>query len=174
MAWSCTSTAKRLVERTLPNGALTKNTEATSHEFNERPFLRTFTPLTAPLVEGRNLVAIRLHNQALDSSDAVLDVVARVEIDLTERPEFVRGADCDGAPALDIGDPVYLLRFQFGGFYPAPRCMSACDANDDGMLDLSDAVYKLNYLFQGGDPFPVPYPTRGEDTTPDDLGCEAG
>ena len=157
----------------LPNGALTKDTKATSHEFEDRPFVRTFNDVsTTTLVSGRNLVAVRLHNEMLNSSDAVLEIGVRVDIDLTDRPEFVRGADCDGAPALDIGDPVYLLRFQFGGFYPAPRCMSACDANDDGMLDLSDAVYKLNYLFQGGDPFPAPYPTRGEDRTSDDLGCE--
>lgn len=156
----------------LPNGPLKVDTPATDHEFTDRSFSRSFTDVSAtPLVEGRNLVAVRIHNNTLKSSDAVLDLGVRLEIDITERPTFVRGSDCDGAPALDIGDPVYLLRSQFGGLYPEPKCMSSCDCNDDGRLDLSDAVYALNYLFQNGDPFPAPYPAKGEDRTPDDLTC---
>lgn len=53
-------------------------------------------------------------------------------------------------------------------------CQDAADANDSGDLDLSDAVTTLGCLFLGSPPtLPVPYPSRGPDPTPDELGCDS-
>ncbi len=96
------------------------------------------------------------------------------------RPKFVRGlcrhpdSQLDGA-VLNIGDPIYLLRYKFLGAYPEPGCLKGCDADDSGVVDLSDAIYILRYLFQGsGQPPKVPFPALGEDTVPDGLTCTKG
>ncbi|MGH2628688.1 MAG: hypothetical protein ACRDHY_18785, partial [Anaerolineales bacterium] len=83
-------------------------------------------------------------------------------------------ANLDGA-RLDIGDPIYLLRWNFGGLYPEPGCLKSCDANDDGKLEVADAVYILSYLFTANRPAPKdPFSTLDIDPTPDALTCVTG
>ncbi len=96
------------------------------------------------------------------------------------KPKFVRGlcrhpdANLDGG-VLNIGDPIYLLRYKFLGAYPEPGCLKGCDADDTGAVDLTDAIYVLNYLFKGsGQPPKAPFPALGEDTVPDGLTCTKG
>ncbi len=90
--------------------------------------------------------------------------------DGTPRRRFLRG-DADGNGRRDIGDPIHALRAMFQRGHM--ECPDAADANDDGVVDVSDAVTLLRHLFQnrGGDDLPVPFRNRGEDPTPDGLGC---
>lgn len=96
------------------------------------------------------------------------------------KPKFVRGfcrhpdAQLDGA-RLHIGDPIYLLRYKFGGLYPEPGCLKGCDANDNGTVDVTDAIFLLQYLFLGSRVPPrAPFPALGEDGTIDTLTCVKG
>jgi hypothetical protein len=95
------------------------------------------------------------------------------------KPKFIRGlcrhpgSDIVTA-SIDIGDPVYLLRWKFIGAYPEPGCLKGCDANDDGAVDINDAVYLLGYLFQGKAAPKPPFPTIGEDPTNDQVTCVEG
>lgn len=61
--------------------------------------------------------------------------------------------DCNGDGAFDIGDPVRLATYLFGGGV-VPECPNACDTNGDGANDLGDVVYSLFALFTAG-PAPV-------------------
>ena len=97
------------------------------------------------------------------------------------KPKFIRGFCRHPGESgwtglgLDIGDAIYLLRWQFGGFYPEPGCVKACDSNDDGQTNLTDAIYILDYLFKrNGKPPVAPFPALGEDGTADALTCENG
>jgi hypothetical protein len=84
-------------------------------------------------------------------------------------PLFIRGdANADGS--TDLGDPVFILNWQFRGG-ATPDCLDAADVNDDGMTDISDAIWSLSYQFLGGPPPPAPFPSCGPDPTPDTLGC---
>jgi hypothetical protein len=87
-------------------------------------------------------------------------------------PVFARGdANADGG--LDLGDPVFILNWQFRGG-PTPTCLDAADSNDDERNDLSDAIWTLRFLFSGGSPPPPPYPGCGLDpTSPPLLDCAA-
>jgi len=56
-----------------------------------------------------------------------------------------------------------------------PKCLEACDANDDGRVDLADALTILKYLFKFGADLAEPFNTSpGVDPTPDHLGCDSG
>ena len=92
-----------------------------------------------------------------------------LRIEVVESREFVRG-DANFDQRIDISDAVTLLRSKFLGDATV-HCDDAGDSNDDGILDISDAVYIFNYLFIGGASPPPPFPTRGSDSTPDDLRC---
>ena len=82
--------------------------------------------------------------------------------------EFVRGdANADGR--LSIADVKQLLSFTFSG--PAPPCLDATDADDNGNSDLADVVVVLQALFTGEREIPLPFPEIGPDPTPDDLDC---
>ncbi|HAK97315.1 MAG TPA: hypothetical protein DCM87_20580 [Planctomycetes bacterium] len=83
-------------------------------------------------------------------------------------PGFIRG-DANGDGVVDLSDPVMILLCLFAG--RATDCEDALDANDGGRVDIADAVYVLSYLFARGAAMPAPFPARGEDTTPDALGC---
>lgn len=85
-------------------------------------------------------------------------------------PIFIRG-DVNADGNVDIGDPVAVLGYLFGGS-PAPPCLDAGDVNDDGTVNVADAVYDLTYLFSmGAAPLP-PFPTPGPDPTLDAVGCD--
>ena len=105
---------------------------------------------------------------------------------------FYRG-DCNssqlpGGMAVDIGDPASLINYLFGTGTRrfSPRCLDACDANDDGHVNIADVIFLLNYLFRMG-PFPPPpgpgfsvergtfaAQPPGTDPTLDGLGCAFG
>ncbi len=98
-------------------------------------------------------------------------------------PQFVRGlcrhpaADLAALRGTDlnIGDVIYLLRYKFGGLYPEPGCLKACDADDNGLINETDAIYLLNYLFRGSNLAPkAPFPELATDPTPDALTCVKG
>src|SRR5262245_462878 len=98
-------------------------------------------------------------------------------------PKFVRGlcrhpsADLAALTGTDlnVGDAIYLLQYKFGGLYPEPACLKACDADDNGQINETDAIYILNYLFDGtNQPPKQPFPALDTDPTPDALSCVKG
>ncbi|MBI4602172.1 MAG: VCBS repeat-containing protein [Planctomycetes bacterium] len=113
---------------------------------------------------------------ALDA--AVAAVVSKAVVVLWGNPAasgrrtFVR-ADRDLDGAINITDVIVTLNGLFRGG-EQPPCADAADADDNGEVNLSDAVYSLNFQFLGGPEPPPPYPSAGEDPTPDELGCEGG
>ncbi|HAK95208.1 MAG TPA: hypothetical protein DCM87_09450 [Planctomycetes bacterium] len=83
-------------------------------------------------------------------------------------PVFLRG-DVNEDRAVNVSDATRVLRYIFEG--RAVPCEDAADVDDDGKVGIEDAVRLLAYLFTGGAPPPPPFPARGEDPTPDGLGC---
>ena len=82
---------------------------------------------------------------------------------------FIRGdANYDGK--INISDPVSILNALFVNNSQF-ICWDAADANDDGSANITDAIYILKFLFQGGPPPLAPFPTIGDDPTPDNLFC---
>ncbi len=80
--------------------------------------------------------------------------------------------DANGDAKVDIAGAVWVVSELFArGEMSA--CADATDCNDDGRIDLSDALYAVAYRFQGGPSPPPPYPECGEDTTEDNLSCDA-
>lgn len=81
-----------------------------------------------------------------------------------------RPGDMNADGAVDISDPIAILRALFAGEVALP-CGGdeigsggnrvVADSNGDGRVDLSDSVHLLLWLFQGGAP-----PTLGTDCTP--------
>ncbi len=124
------------------------------------------------VVEGRNVIAVSVHNVAIDSSDLSFDPVV-YEIGRASGsgcgPLFRRG-DSNTDSTLNIADAVFTLMYLFASG-PAPACEDAADANDDGPVDLADSVYILQNLFANGPAIPPPYPGCGIDPTIDDLDC---
>ena len=158
------------------NAEVTSQTLPTSHEYTDPPFNKVINDAEVldSLRAGTNILAVQIHNTTVGSSDLFFRGLFRAtEIEKPD-PIFIRGPQCDGSDALDLGDPIYLLRWKFGGSYPEPSCLKACDMNDDGDIDQSDAIYALQYLFVGGAPFPAPYPEEGTDPTVDELSCVSG
>ena len=154
----------------LPAGELAFDTAATSHESTNSPLVLD-SPEILNLVSERNVLAVEIHNTTIGSSDAVLQPIITALVSERRTSRFVRGADCDATPTLNISDPIRLLRWTFLGS-TAPDCTKACDLNDDGQVDASDAVFALRYLFLHGTPPPPPFPQEEEDPTEDDLVCD--
>jgi hypothetical protein len=99
-------------------------------------------------------------------------VIYRIRSLLPPPALFIRG-DSNGDGGVDLSDPVATLAYLFLGESGLP-CLDAADANDDGAIDVSDAVAVLLALFAGGRELPPPGSVRGEDPTPDALGCAFG
>ncbi len=160
----------------MPAGAVTKDTFASgNHDYTSSTFSQNVSAAgLAAVVAGTNVLAVEMHNTSLNSSDLVF--IPQLTGFFTPPPQaqFSRGSGCDGSPDLDLGDPIYLLRWRFGGLYPEPGCVKACDMNDDGQVDVTDAVYCLEYLFAGGPAIMPPYPDKGPDPTDDQLTCATG
>lgn len=57
--------------------------------------------------------------------------------------------DFDASGAIDIGDPVAIISYIFGGG-AAPANLQIGDADCSGSVDISDAVYIVAYIFNGG------------------------
>lgn len=126
------------------------------------------------LNEGRNVLAVSVHNAALDSSDLSFDPVlfddGRANV-VSCDTSFRRGdADADGL--TNVTDAVVVLTYLFIGG-AAPGCLDACDANDTGTIDLTDGVYLLGFLFLGGPPPPEPFASCGPDPTGDTWSCRS-
>ncbi|MEC7776511.1 MAG: dockerin type I repeat-containing protein, partial [Planctomycetota bacterium] len=83
---------------------------------------------------------------------------------------FIRG-DVNEDKVIDISDSVAVISYLFLGEV-RPYCMDSADANDDGSVDISDTLRILSHLFNGGGPLPQPFPSRGFDSTVDDLFCD--
>lgn len=82
---------------------------------------------------------------------------------------FIRG-DANDNGELDIGDAIYTLYYLYLG--GPGGCSDRLDADDSGEVDMSDPLRTLYFLFIGGTPPPEPpYPEKGQDLTPDKLGC---
>ena len=87
----------------------------------------------------------------------------------SNKTQFKRG-DSNGDGSVDISDPIFTLLYLFAN-RTQPKCLDALDANDDGSIDISDPQYLLNFLFKAGPAPRPPYPTLGNDPTPDTLTC---
>ena len=90
------------------------------------------------------------------------------------RDNFFIRSDVNQDGSENIGDPVGLLNYLFGG--GAMACLDAVDVNDDSTVDLSDVVYSLNAIFGipvGGTVPVVPSPNGvcGPDPTADAVSC---
>ncbi|MEM7167356.1 MAG: hypothetical protein AAF581_17980 [Planctomycetota bacterium] len=85
-------------------------------------------------------------------------------------PQFVRG-DNNGDGMLDLSDPILTLGYLFLG--ATTTCLVAMDVNDSGGVNTADAVYHLTFLFLAGAIPPAPFPSCGDDLTPDTLTCDA-
>jgi len=105
---------------------------------------------------------------ALAFQTASPDARSREEVDAEPSREFIRG-DANDDSAVDLSDAVSALGTLFLG-NDEPACLAAADSNDDGGFDIGDPIYLLNFLFRGGGAPPAPFPTPGEDPTPD-LPC---
>ncbi len=88
----------------------------------------------------------------------------------TDRYLFLRG-DADQNFVLSIEDAYTLLGYLFLHSPEKLDCEAAGDWNDDGQVDISDALSVIFYFFGGWDPPQKPYPSCGEDPTPD-LPCD--
>jgi hypothetical protein len=113
----------------------------------------------------------------------VSNVVFSGQIIVVAEAKFVRG-DCNfssidhiastGKSAVDIADPAAVISYLFQAEYYkfTPKCLDACDANDDGRVDLADALAILRYLFKFGAALPEPFNSSpGVDPTADHLDC---
>ena len=84
---------------------------------------------------------------------------------------FIRG-DADGDWKLNVSDAIAILLHLFAG--GTLSCEDPADVDDNGSVELTDAVALLGFLFQhGAEPAP-PFPTPGNDTTPDSSPCGDG
>ena len=85
-----------------------------------------------------------------------------------DRARFLRG-DVDADGHLTVRDPIVLVEalFRRGPL----GCRKSADADDDGRVNLVDAIAVVTQLFGQRQPLPVPFPTCGEDPTPDALDC---
>jgi hypothetical protein len=84
---------------------------------------------------------------------------------------FLRG-DANGDRALDITDPVWILRCLFldGN---CGNCRDASDADDSGEVTITDPIQLLTWRFLNGPPPAAPFPGCGLDPSGDQLGgCE--
>jgi hypothetical protein len=100
---------------------------------------------------------------------------AEQTVEVTEaEPVFHRG-DADANGALDLADPIFVLRHLFLDG-PAPTCLDAADSNADEMINIADPVHTLWFLFLGGPAPDLPGPPGspcGPDQDGADLDCEA-
>ena len=102
-----------------------------------------------------------------------------VTVEVVAGESFVRG-NANNSPinaalpdpteaSVTIADAIFVLTDLFGQG-PAPACLDAADANDDGRYDIVDAVTVLQLLFDNPLVFiPEPHTNMGLDE--DGLGC---
>ncbi len=83
---------------------------------------------------------------------------------------FLR-ADANNDAKVDIADPIFTINWLIRNG-PAPACAASADSNDDGKTDISDPLYTIAYRFMAGPVPAAPFPSCGEDSTPDGLACD--
>jgi hypothetical protein len=100
--------------------------------------------------------------------------IAGTPVSIAAGGVFTRG-NANGDASFDISDPIFALRWLFGGG-AKPPCLAAGNANGDGTVDVADASFLLNFLFLSGPAPAAPYPACGAGTSEADrrLGCETG
>ncbi|MGE3165435.1 MAG: hypothetical protein AB7O52_11060 [Planctomycetota bacterium] len=114
----------------------------------------SWLPLGTPPVN--NVVVV---GGATYAPDLVTGTITLIPASSASSP-FSRGdANQDGQK--DVGDPIYMLGFLFGGSGEDPECQSACDCNADELIDIADPIYMMTYLFAGGPPPSAPHPSCG-------------
>jgi hypothetical protein len=151
----------------MPAGEVTFSTWAADTTGDEDAF-RTQEIDPGVLVAGTNVAAVEVHQANQTSSDLSFEFEL-LGVPLPPPLEgFVRG-DANADYRVDISDAVQILQLLFNGI--ATDCEDALDSNDDGTLNIADAIAVLSFLFSEGPAIPLPYPSPGEDPTPDDLGC---
>ncbi|MCH9031697.1 MAG: hypothetical protein IIB00_05500 [candidate division Zixibacteria bacterium] len=57
--------------------------------------------------------------------------------------------DANASDEVEIGDPIFLVKYIFGGGLE-PECMREADANADGEITISDAIFLVRYIFADG------------------------
>src|SRR5262245_5602432 len=87
-----------------------------------------------------------------------------------DRPRFLRG-DANLDFALSMEDAYTLLGYLFLHSPEKLDCEAAGDWSDDGRVDIGDVLSVIFYFFGGWDAPEKPYPSCGEDPTPD-LACD--
>ncbi|MBN1422768.1 MAG: carboxypeptidase regulatory-like domain-containing protein [Planctomycetes bacterium] len=95
---------------------------------------------------------------------------AAVEDLSPQTPRFRRG-DANDDGTFDLADAIAVLEVIFAD--RPTTCFDALDIQDDGSLTIADAIVLLSYLFSEGAAPAPPFPSCGEDPTPDPLDCEA-
>jgi hypothetical protein len=98
--------------------------------------------------------------------------IAEGAVDDTVLPgSFARG-DLNADGGMNITDPISTFNYLFlnGG---SVACLDAADSNDDQVVNITDGVYSLNFLYLGGPRPPAPFPSCGQDPTPDELPCDS-
>jgi hypothetical protein len=120
------------------------------------------------LRNGRNVLAIEVHNNTLGSSDMSLSA----ELEFSAPGEtFIRG-DVDNNQSWNVTDAVKILLHAFTG--AELPCLEAADVDDSGRIDLEDGVGLLNFVFRQGEAPPPPLYEALPDLDSDELGCESG
>jgi len=119
------------------------------------------------LQEGKNTLAVEVHNGTLDSTDLSLSAEL---IYSAPGASFTRGDVDSEFPGLNITDAVKLLRFMFMG--DSIPCLEAGDVEDDGRLTVTDAIRILRHLFRGEPAPPEPFLVPGPDLDDDPLDCQ--
>lgn len=136
--------------------------------FDEEVDIGSWKSLLQP---GTNVLAIEVHNQALDSSDLSLSAELVVGWEGGGvQALFIRGdTDMDGR--LSITDAIRIIRYLFWGDIEF-TCVEAADADDDGRINITDPIALLDFLFREGPPPPPPYPDPGTDADDDPFDCQ--
>jgi len=120
---------------------------------------------TRQLRAGKNVLAIEVHNNSIDSSD--LSLSAELEYSAPGRT-FVRG-DVDNNGRHDVTDAVLIMLDIIG--QTSIDCREAGDVNNDGRSAVDDLVFLLEYVFRQG-PLPAaPLFAAGPDLDADALDC---
>ncbi len=106
------------------------------------------------------------------NGELVIPFLESSTLTVTDPPNaiFNRGDANNDLGIINIADSIFIISYLFLDG-PVPVCIDAADVNDDGSVNIADSVYLLNYLFVDGAPSPpYPFPARGTDPTPDNLG----
>ncbi len=86
-------------------------------------------------------------------------------------PKFIRG-DANLNGKVELGDAVTVLVHAFRG--QEVGCRQALDVDDNGSIESTDAIRILTFIYSDGSAPSAPFPSKGVDSTADDLDCMQG